>query len=137
MIIYAKGLGLVSRQTPFQTSIRSHRPQPPRTPYEVYTTQYSLSLWFRALTVVIRVKLRLNTKESNSQSCQTKVSFALRISLAKRSCFNISADNQNHGGKCIFSPRISRLARKKTRFTEDSLSFGRAYQTQTQEVGFP
>ena len=41
--------------------------------------------------------------------------------------FDISAANQNQGGKCIFSPRISRLARKMARFTKGSLSFGDAY----------
>ena len=41
--------------------------------------------------------------------------------------FDIPAANQNQGGKCICSPRISRLARHKVRFTEGSLSFGRAY----------
>jgi len=40
---------------------------------------------------------------------------------------DISAANQNQGGKYIFSLGISRLARKMTRFTEDSLSFARAY----------
>ena len=51
----------------------------------------------------------------------------LRFSLAKRSKFDILATNQNQGGKCICRPRISRLVRKKARFTEGSLSFGRAY----------
>ena len=36
--------------------------------------------------------------------------------------FNISAANQYQGGTCIFSPHIFRLARKKSRFTEGSLS---------------
>ena len=47
------------------------------------------------------------------------------IGLAK--LFDFSAANQNQGGNCIFSPRISHLARKKVHFTEDSLSFGHAY----------
>ena len=32
--------------------------------------------------------------------------------------FDISAANQNQGGKCICSPRISRLARHKVRFLQ-------------------
>ena len=51
----------------------------------------------------------------------------LRFSLAKLSKFDILATNQNQGGKCICRPRISRLVRRKARFTEGSLSFGRAY----------
>jgi len=39
----------------------------------------------------------------------------------------VYAANPNQGGKCIFSPHISRLSRKKARFTEGSFSFGRAY----------
>ena len=46
----------------------------------------------------------------------------LRFSLAK--LFDIFAANQNHVSKYICRPRISRLARKKERFTEGSLSFG-------------
>ena len=41
---------------------------------------------------------------------------------------DIYAANQNQGGKeCICSPHISRLARKKARFAEGGLPFGRAY----------
>jgi len=47
--------------------------------------------------------------------------------IGRAKLLDISAANQNQGGKCIFSPRISRLARKMARFTEGSLSFGRAY----------
>ena len=42
--------------------------------------------------------------------------------------FDISEASQHQGGKFIFSPHISRLARKnQARFTEGSLSFGLAY----------
>ena len=40
--------------------------------------------------------------------------------------FDISAVNQNQGGKCIFSPFLSPLGCKKAFFTE-GLSFGLAY----------
>ena len=45
--------------------------------------------------------------------------------IGRATLFDISAANQNQGGKCTFSPGISRLARKKVRFTDRSLSFGR------------
>ena len=48
----------------------------------------------------------------------------LRISLAERSFFDISATSQYQGGKYILSLRISRLAHKKARFTEGSLFLG-------------
>ena len=67
-------------------------------------------------------------RELQSEQVQIRaISGILRFSLAKRSKFDIFAANQNQGGKCICRPRISRLARKKARFTEGSLSFGRAY----------
>jgi len=42
--------------------------------------------------------------------------------IGRAKLFDISAANQNQGGERIFSPNISRLARKMTRFTEVSLS---------------
>ena len=47
--------------------------------------------------------------------------------IGRAKLFDISAATQYQGGKYIFSPNISRLARKKARFTKGSLSFGRAY----------
>ena len=49
------------------------------------------------------------------------------VLIGQAKLFDISAANQNQGAKCICSPRISRLARNKARFTESSLSFRRAY----------
>ena len=48
-----------------------------------------------------------------------------RLSLAKRSCFTSLQSLRIRKGNAI-AARISRLARKKARFTESSLSFGRA-----------
>ena len=47
--------------------------------------------------------------------------------IGRAKLFDISAANQNQGDKCIFSPGISRLARKKVHFIENSLPFGRSY----------
>ena len=49
------------------------------------------------------------------------------VLIGQAKLFDIYAANQNQGAKCICSPRISRLARNKARFTESTLSFGRAY----------
>ena len=45
--------------------------------------------------------------------------------IGQAEMFDISAASQYQGGKCIFSPHVSRLAHKKACFTESSLSFGR------------
>jgi len=50
-----------------------------------------------------------------------------KVLIGQAKLFDISTANQNQGSKCIRSPLISRLARKKARFTEGSLSFGRAF----------
>ena len=47
--------------------------------------------------------------------------------IGRAKLFDISATNQNQGGKCLFSQGIFRLARKKTSFTEGTLPFGGAY----------
>ena len=47
--------------------------------------------------------------------------------IGRAKLFDISAANQNQSGKCLFSQGIFRLARKKTTFTEGTLSFGGAY----------
>ena len=47
--------------------------------------------------------------------------------IGRAKLFDITPANQNQGGKCIFSLCISRLVRRKVRFTEGSLSFGCAY----------
>ena len=46
--------------------------------------------------------------------------------IGRAKLFDISAASQYQDGKCIFSPGICRLARKKARFTDGGLSFGRA-----------
>ena len=43
-----------------------------------------------------------------------------RDPIGQAQLFDISAANQNQGGKLIFSPRISRLARGMARFKEGS-----------------
>ena len=47
--------------------------------------------------------------------------------IGRAKLFDISAARQYQGGKYIFGPHISRLARKNARFTERSLAFGRAH----------
>ena len=76
-----------------------------------------------------------NSTELQSEQVQIRASFGIengilrdpQVLIGQAKLFDISAANQNQGGKCISSPRITRLARKKVRFTESSLSFGRAY----------
>ena len=47
--------------------------------------------------------------------------------IGRAKFFDTSSASQYQGGKCIFSQNIFRLAREMARFTEGSLSFGRAY----------
>ena len=66
-----------------------------------------------------------NSTELQTEQVRIRASFGIEngilrdpqvlIGLAK--LFDISAANQNQGGKFISSPRITRLARKKVRFT--------------------
>ena len=73
-----------------------------------------------------------NTTELQSEQVQICASFGIengilrdpQFLIGQAKLFDISAANQNQGGKCISSPRITRLAHKKVCFTESSLSFG-------------
>ena len=72
-----------------------------------------------------------NSTELQSEQVQSRASFGIEMypqgSSGSHWPSEVSAANQNQGGKCICSPRISRLARKEAHFTGGSLSFGRAY----------
>ena len=95
-----------------------------------------MKLWYGKLLLRIRSakqeqKLRGEKKSKRNHPQKLAPTLALKWYpqdlVGRAKLFDIFAANQNQGGKRIFSPGISRLARKKARFTEGSLSFGRAY----------